>query len=273
MFKNLKTFILSFSIAVSFLFPVLSYGAEEQQPLEDDSFTFVQITDLHFGIKGNLENAPKIIKSVNSLPMEVQFVAVTGDVFHDNIDDEKMVDRAASVFEKLKPQAYFIPGNHDLHPKNFSEERAVFENKFGPLCVRKEIKNVVMLFIYLEPLRKNSESKNYNPFEVLEENLKQCGTKPVIIFTHSPPVLDFHENEMYYVWDKENMAKLLKILASYNVKAMVTGHLHRNELHWEAELPMYVSEPVSNQFGRQPAYRIYEYKKGKLSYTTQYLER
>jgi 3',5'-cyclic AMP phosphodiesterase CpdA len=274
MFKNLKSFILSFSIAISFLFPVSAQQQSVPQPQsEDDSFTFIQITDLHFGIKGNLENTPKIIKAINSLPMEVQFVAVTGDIFHDNMDDEKMVDRAVSIFEKLKIPAYFVPGNHDIHPKTFAEERSIFESKFGPFCVRKEIKNVVMLFIYLESLRKDQDPKNYKPLEVLEENLKQCGSKPVFVFTHSPPVWDFHDNEQHYVWNKDNMEKLIKILTSYNVKALIAGHLHRDEFHWENELPMYICEPVSVQYGRQPAYRIYEYKKGKLGYSTQYLER
>lgn len=276
MFKNLNFLILSFSIVFS---AFLSTSAQQavsqaaQQPQEDDSFTFVQITDLHFGIKGNLENAPRIMKAINALPMEIQFVAVTGDIFHDNIDDDKMVDRAASTFERLKTPVYFVPGNHDIHPKTFVEDRSTFESKFGPFCVRKEIKNVVLLFIYLESLRKDQEHKSYKPFEVLEENLKQAGNKPVIVFTHSPPVWDFHDNEMHYVWNKENMEKLIKIFTSYKIKALITGHLHRDEFHWENEFPIYSCEPVSVQYGRQPAYRIYNYKNGKLSYTTQYLER
>jgi UDP-2,3-diacylglucosamine pyrophosphatase LpxH len=66
--------------------------------------------------------------------------------------------------------------------------------------------------------------------------------------------------------------KWVALINQYNVKAVITGHFHRDEFHWLDKVPLYVSVPVAEKFGRQAGFRIYEYKNGKLGYTTQYLE-
>jgi UDP-2,3-diacylglucosamine pyrophosphatase LpxH len=64
----------------------------------------------------------------------------------------------------------------------------------------------------------------------------------------------------------------VKLINSYNVKAVIAGHFHRDELHWLENVPLYVSSPVAGYWGRQATFRIYEYSNGKIGYRTQYIE-
>jgi UDP-2,3-diacylglucosamine pyrophosphatase LpxH len=60
-------------------------------------------------------------------------------------------------------------------------------------------------------------------------------------------------------------------LAGYDVKAVITGHFHRDELHWVGGRPVFAAPPVAGYWGRQASFRLYEYRDGRLSYRTIYL--
>ena len=57
------------------------------------------------------------------------------------------------------------------------------------------------------------------------------------------------------------------------IKAVVAGHLHRDELHWIGSVPIYVASSLARFWDRQPSFRLYEYRDGKLGYWTIYLKR
>ncbi|MDY6906314.1 MAG: hypothetical protein SWH61_16705 [Thermodesulfobacteriota bacterium] len=47
------------------------------------------------------------------------------------------------------------------------------------------------------------------------------------------------------------------LINTYNVKAIVAGHFHRDELHWLGDVPVYIAPPVAGYWGRKAAFRIY----------------
>jgi len=242
----------------------------------DNSFYFVQITDTHLGIPGNMPRTGKVVEAVNALPMEIVCVVHTGDIIDRRMQGaEGLFSDSLSVFRGLKPRIHFLPGNNDIRlgdPASSRRDRDNYERYFGSLISRAEYRGVIFLFAYTDPLRQSVAMAGYDPIAALEKYLDATKGKPVILFHHGPSVENFYNNKFHGAWAEKVREKWVKLINQYNVKAVITGHFHRDEFHWLGKVPLYVSPPVAKKWGRQACFRIYEYKDGRISYTTQYLE-
>jgi hypothetical protein len=85
----------------------------------------------------------------------------------------------------------------------------------------------------------------------------------VIVFHHVPPVEDFYNNAMHLGWPDDKRQRWTDLLESHHVVAEIAGHFHRDEHHFVGGVPLFVAEPVSGRYGRQAAYRIYQYDGGR----------
>lgn len=258
--------VVIFSIAV---FVFSSSGLAKDSNSADAGFYFVQITDTHLGEADNIERTKTIIKKINVLPVKVEFVVLTGDVFINNIENANMVGAAKAVFAELKPPIYFVAGNHDL---NTDSAKAIYINNFGQLNYTEEKNGVFFIFAYVEPLLDNFAGNDAEFFKWFEDALQKAGKQPVIVFCHEPAGLDFYDNSFHRPWPAGAEKKWIDLINSHNVKAVIAGHFHRDEFHWLGNVPMFVCEPVSGWLGRQAAFRVYQYKNGRLEYSTQYLD-
>jgi len=245
-------------------------GRVYAQP-KDTHFYFIQITDTHFGDGNYLDRLQKIVDSINALPMPIECVVHTGDISNNNIENEKSVDAGLAVLKQLKVPVHFLPGNHDILPQRLDATLQAYRRKFGDLSSSATYRGVVFLFAFTENIRKSYSIPGYDALQWLERSLKASGGKPVIVFHHAPSVRDFYSNEFHQAW-QEAVPSWKKLLNSYNVKAVIAGHFHRDELHWIGNVPLYVSASVTGYWGRQATYRIYEYDNGRISYRTQYIE-
>ncbi len=265
--KNRTITILIIVLCINILFFQLS-GQEINTP--NNPFYFVQITDTHIGKGTNLEITQNLVQQINKLPMNIQFVIHTGDILQDGMRDSTNILKAAKVLSELEAPLFYIPGNHDIFQEHLEEEINIFQEYFGDLIFIKEFDEVSFIGLYSNPLAYSFSVKDYDPFLELENALKKTSGKPVIVFHHIPSVSFFYNNTMHDGWENESRNRWEKTLNSYNVIAILAGHFHGSEQHWIGNIPLYVSASVTNRFGRQPSYRIYEYKNGKLSYRTQY---
>jgi 3',5'-cyclic AMP phosphodiesterase CpdA len=238
---------------------------------EGRHFYFVQITDTHFGDRGHIERASIIVDRINHLPMDVKFVLHSGDITMNRTDDPVTVANGLAVLNELKVPIHYVPGNHDILPEKLETTTLAYTKEFGPLVTSLQYGAVTFILIYTEPLAQSFSLDGYEPLQQLESCLKKAGNSPVIICHHTPCVEDFYRNEMHEGWKREVRDKWEKLINSYNVKAVIAGHFHRDEQHWLGEVPLYVSPPVAGYWGRQATFRIYEYKNGKISYRTQYI--
>jgi len=234
-------------------------------------FFFVQISDTHFGDRDHYERMRKIMDHINKLPMQIKCVVHTGDITQDKLDDEKTLAKGLSIFSKLQIPIHYVPGNHDILQRMLNKTKQAYINHFGELITQAEYNGVTFIFVYTEPLAKSFAVDGYEPLKQLESRLKMLGDDPVIIFHHTPSVEDFYKNKMHKGWKAEVRTKWEKLVNAYNVKAVIAGHFHRDEHHWLGKVPLYVSPPVAGYWGRQPTFRIYEYKNGHLGYRTQYI--
>ncbi|MDK2857086.1 MAG: hypothetical protein PWQ29_314 [Verrucomicrobiota bacterium] len=240
----------------------------------DDSLFFVQITDTHFGQGDHLERARTVVKAINALPVDIAFVAVTGDIMDDCITDSHTVDAARTVLNRLKMPVHFVPGNHDLLTAAPEKTAAAFTNRFGPLISDAEYGGVEFVFVCTEPLAGGARPKGYDPLKELENRFRSYApNQPIVVFHHTPSVGNFYQNIFHPGWGRSEAGRQwTERLNRYPVKAVIAGHFHRDEFHWLGDIPLFVCPPLSGRFGRQAAFRVYKYHDGKVEYRTQYPE-
>jgi 3',5'-cyclic AMP phosphodiesterase CpdA len=212
------------------------------------------------------------VDQINRLPFPIQCVVHTGDIMADNIEDQGAVDSGRRIMQKLEVPIHYLPGNHDIDPRNLDATHKAYQERFGGLITRAEYQGVVFLMIYTEPLRSGVAIDGYDPLAALETHLKNSQGKPVIVFHHAPCVGSFYNNMRYRGWKKEIRNQWVRLLNAYGVKAVIAGHFHRDEHHWLGQVPLYISSAMAPYWGRQPTFRIYEYGNGRIGYRTQYLE-
>lgn len=235
-------------------------------------FYFVQITDPHFGLSDTPERVQRCVEEIKSLPMPMECIVVTGDITMDAILDPNVTGLAKEMIGEAGLPVHWLPGNHDINPKNLPATIAAYTENFGPLCSRAEYKGVVFLMVYTEPLRGEFVVDGFDVYEWTQRELKAAGRKPVIIFHHSPSIDDFYKGKFHDSWKAEGRARWHRLIESHkNIKAVIAGHFHRDEFHWIGEVPQFVCPPAASLFGMSVvSYRIYEYTDGKVGYRTEY---
>jgi DNA repair exonuclease SbcCD nuclease subunit len=237
--------------------------------LAGEPFFFVQITDAHFGAADHFERGREAVKQIAALPMEIEFVVITGDIVDDNITDADVVSQVFQTLEPLEMTIHFLPGNHDILEENIAETTAAFTNAFGPLISSAEYNGVRCVFVYTEPLTGEVQIPGYDPLAELEPLLSE---KETLVFHHTPSVDSFYSGRMHTGWGRSEYGpRWVDLLNRYDVKAVIAGHFHCGELHRLGNVPLFVAPPVSGRFGRQGSFRIYEYRDGLLSYRICYL--
>ncbi len=233
---------------------------------------FVQISDTHRGLPLHTTRLERAIDQINALTQSVQCVIHTGDFASDDL----RTGTAATISNQLArliPPVFKVPGNHDIKPRRLQETVEAYTNYLGPLACRMEVQGIQFLMVYTEPLRKGIEIPGYDPIAWLSAQLRAHPTQETIIVTHAPDVPDFYNQAFHPGWPEASLRAWLETLKLGNIKAIITGHFHRDELHWnELGIPTYVASSIAGFWGRQGSFRIYRYEKGLLSYATVYLD-
>jgi hypothetical protein len=193
-------------------------------------------------------------------------------VFADNITDDSIATEGMAVLRQLKAPLHILPGNHDILEKDLERTLQAYRQRVGPLVHQAEYNGVVFVFGYTEPLALGFEVKGYDPLKELKAALSSAGGKPVVLFHHRAAVEDYYEFAMHPGWNSEARLRFEALLRDFNVKALITGHFHRDELHAPDGISIFSAPPVAGYWGRQASFRIYEYHDGLRSYRTIYLE-
>lgn len=235
------------------------------QETSGTNFYFAQITDTHLGNSEHYRRTKLAIDEINNLPMKIEFVAHTGDITADQTENIDVVTNTIALFDELKMPIHYTPGNHDINKDNYDVTMTLYTNYFGKLTESHEYNGVVFIFVYTQPLA-DQFIVDFNPFKELEKQLKLADGKPVIIFHHQPSVESFYKNRMHPGWRKDINAVWVRFINKYNVKAIIAGHFHNDEYNWVGDVPIYVCPAIAGYWDKQGAYRIYQYKDGKISY-------
>ena len=164
-------------------------------------FYFVQITDTHWGARDGAALTRRAVEAINQLPFKIEFVVHTGDMLADSIGTETVVQDGQDAMKALTVPVYYVPGNHDILESDLPATVALYRKYFGPLSRQVEVQGVACLFFYSEPLAGGFRVRGYDPLAWLEDNLKQAGDKPVLLFQHSPSVGNLFDKRDASGWE------------------------------------------------------------------------
>jgi 3',5'-cyclic AMP phosphodiesterase CpdA len=197
----------------------------------DTGFSFLQLSDSHVGFDkpanpnalGTLEEA---VNKVIAMPAKPAFMIHTGDITH--LSKPKEFDDAAQVLGRLKLDAHYVPGEHDVIDEE--DGKAYFE-RYG-----KEAKgagwysfdqagvhfvglvNVVNL--------KAGGMGNLGPDQLawLADDLKDKSTStPIVVFAHIPLWTIAPD----WGWGTQDSAQALELLKRFGSVTVLNGHIHQ----------------------------------------------
>lgn len=234
-------------------------------------FYFAQITDTHWGVKGGVALTRRAVQAINKLPVEIAFVVHTGDILADTIHDEALVREGVEVMRGLKAPVYYIPGNHDILEGGKKATERLFADYFGGSGRKVEIKGVWCLFMSSEWRDGDERRPSHGQQDWIARMVRKDDARPVLVFLHRPPVADRLNAKTPEEWGEEKHPRWERLFEERpQIKALVAGHLHRDELHWIGGVPVYVASSVASFWERQSSVRLYHYDGGRLTYWTIY---
>ena len=238
-------------------------------------FYFVQISDTHWGAKDGMAMTRSAVEMIRKLPVRIEFVAVTGDLFADSIRNEQLVRDGVEVLKGAKVPVYCVPGNHDILQDDFARTQALFDESFGVKEQKKMIHGVACLFLDSE-ISPGEKRSAWQIERATIETLIGDSKAPVLIFLHRPPVRDVLGNEGNGPgsWDEVADSRWLRLFEKYQgIKGVFAGHYHRDQMIWIGAVPVYAAPALARFWDRQPSFRLYEYQDGRINYWTLYPER
>jgi len=181
-----------------------------------EPFRFALLTDLHITPGAlSVEDLENSVKQINNTP-DIEFVLVTGDVTETG--DRASLQMAKSILDKLNVKYYILPGNHET--KWSASGCTAFGEIFGSDRFAFEYKGVRFFGFNTGPVLRMADG-HVSPQDIswLKDELsKKDKSLPVILATHYP---------LQY-GDVDNWYELTDAVRSYNIRAVLGGHYHRN---------------------------------------------
>jgi 3',5'-cyclic AMP phosphodiesterase CpdA len=219
-------------------------------------FTFVQISDLQFGMlrpgADDYDETPLVERAVARInAIRPAFVICNGDLV-DEPCSERQFAVAERLLEGLAPGlvCHTVPGNHDIGDAPDADAIAWFRDRIGP--DRFAFDHGGWHFVGLNSCLLADGGRA--PDEVraqwqwLAADLarhRANGGGPALVFMHHPPFLDrAAEPDDYFNLPGGVRTRLLDLLQAHGVTVVLTGHLHRNNLARENGLTVVTSGPV-----------------------------
>lgn len=218
---------------------------------QQKEFRFIVAADPQL-FRGSKEDLDKAIASINEL--EPAFVVMCGDLVETPSNQEQIGAYKESV-SRLKPtiQLYNMPGNHDLGRPVAVQHISTYQKNFGPLWYHFTYGNSGFVILASDILRETDTPMNKQQIEWLINILEEPQFKAVdhlFVFMHHP--LYIHspdEPDGYSNMPGEIRNTLLALFAEHNVRAVFSGHLHRNRINRYQSVDLIITNSVTVPMG------------------------
>jgi len=195
---------------------------------KQDDFYFVQLSDTHWGFKGDALNPdaagtlPKAVAAVNALASKPDFIVFTGDLTH-TTDDPKERRRRLAEFKNIvsrldNKNVRFMPGEHDASLDNGQ----AWKEFFGASYYSFDHKGVHFIAIdnVSDPAARIGEAQ----LAWLKADLdKQAKDAPIVLLTHRP-LFDLAPK---WDWATRDGAQAVDMLMAYDNVTVFYGHIHQ----------------------------------------------
>jgi hypothetical protein len=206
-------------------------GARGPVPGTPRAFTFLQLSDTHWGFSGapNPEAASTLreaVATINASQVPLDFVVFTGDLTHTTPDAgerRRRMKEFRSIVADLKvPVQHFLPGEHDAD----QDEGAAFREQFGETHYAFDHEGVH--FVALDNVSDPGKIIGAQQLDWLAADLERTPLPtPVVVFAHRP-LFDLMPN---WDWTTADGADALRILAKRPNVTVFYGHIHQEHHH------------------------------------------
>jgi 3',5'-cyclic AMP phosphodiesterase CpdA len=241
---------------------VLSVGAGAQAPAAP--FFFLQFSDPQFGMfsadkefSQETVNFEMAIATANRL--KPAFVVVTGDLVNKAGDAAQIAEykRIAAKLDKSIP-LYNVAGNHDVENEPTPESVAAYRKSFGPdhYTFRSgSFVGVVLNSSVIHSPGKAADLPQTQLTWLMAEltRLKQSGARHLVVFQHHPWFLKADdEPDQYFNIPLARRSSYLDMFKQAGVRALISGHYHRNAIAKAGSIDMITTGPVGKPLGDNP---------------------
>ena len=188
------------------------------------------------------------------------FVVICGDMVH-NSDSEEQFQELIRISRLLNEdiKLYWVAGNHDVGDKPTQAGLNKYREQFGKYNYSFQEENCYFIVL--------NSSICYDPSSVpdewdslisfLEKELRIAASsqqRHKIIFMHHPLYLnDPNEGDNYFVIPSERRARIIDLITEYDVSAVFTGHLHKNNYQKLGGTELVSTGPVGFPIGNDPS--------------------
>ena len=223
--------------------------------------TFIQVADTQMGMFSGdknmdyeTEHLKAAINAINSLYPD--FVIVSGDLTNKTADSLQVVT-FRQLISKISPSIpiYLVPGNHDVG--NLPDDSAIsmYRCLYGKDYYWFRKGSIYGIVLNSSLMRNDSLAKQEGEEQDrwLDKSLARASRsgKSVVIFMHHPLFLDKPEEQTDYEnFPEPERTRYLELFKKYHVKAIFTGHLHRNRMLDLNGIQQITTAALSTNFGR-----------------------
>ncbi|MBL8824019.1 MAG: metallophosphoesterase [Planctomycetia bacterium] len=192
-------------------------GVLDAKEVNTGSFHFVAVNDLHYFNEKCVPWFERMVKAMTSQPEKIDFVLISGDLTEHGTQQQNGVIR--DILKTLPFPYHVVVGNHDYQGPS---DRTSFDQLF-PKQINYHFEHAGWQFIGLDT-SEGQKSKDVKApqatFQWLDDQLPRLNkSKPTILFTHFPLVFGVP-------FILQNAKPLLERFASFNLKAVYSGHYH-----------------------------------------------
>ena len=210
-----------------------------------DDFYFVQLSDTHWGFKGDVANPDaggtlqKAVAAVNALAVQPDFIVFTGDLTH-TTDDPKERRRRLAEFKQIvsalkNKNVRFMPGEHDASLDN----GLAWKEFFGAPYYSFDHKGVH--FVAIDNVSDAAAKIGEAQLAWLKADLaKQAKDAPIVVLTHRP----LFDLAPQWDWATRDGAQALEILMPYRNVTVFYGHIHQEHHHMTGHIAHHAAKSL-----------------------------
>lgn len=187
----------------------------DPQLMERDAASIVSQTSAH--------NLSQIIKELNAIRPKLPFVILNGDLVQRMIPSHRQ--NFLERIQALEPLPILVHGNHDGRSP-YTEFQRLQQELNGTAETMFSFDCGAWHFVAL-PCNINSQKDEAEMLHWLDQDLKHCGDRPVMVFEHLHLLPQGLTQLEWYSFNQPFREKLIDVLSRYgNVRYVFSGHVH-----------------------------------------------
>jgi 3',5'-cyclic AMP phosphodiesterase CpdA len=195
------------------------------------------LSDPHIGSSNPVfvPNWDKVVAAVNARD-DLDLAVVLGDLTLYGSEKAEDLPFGARALEALRLPTRVLPGNHDVgdisrdsHQPATSQRLADWDAHFGPSFWHTDALDGWRLIGLNSQILDTGLPEEAAQWAALEAALAGAGDREIVVFTHVPLFLEGWDEADRPAWAIMSTARtrLRGLICDHDVRAVVTGHMHR----------------------------------------------